>query len=515
MARAVFLLAAPDFSFDFVSGRHRVDLSEARLGTTDAISFERQVGRSPERLIEAIGLLARTLPSTLVLVVDQAEEMFTLEPGETGLQARDAFFDFLTLLGETPTDLRLIVSLRTEYFGHFAHQVYHRDLDAESLREYLLLDLDAKGLQQAILRPTESISIGPFGAADRYRFAFEAKLVDQLVVDLRRAAPQGGVLPVLQIVCGRLYQKTRLSGEPPPSWVIGLRDYEGFGRVIDLIDGYFTDTLRTLFARLLSGREPETIEAELYRWRRLLLALVRRQPDGTVTSELKPALELDGEARKVGCLLPFGPTAEDLAQEQRRILRRNEVLHQDGRIVLCYSLGHDILGQAMLKWQDEDKNVKWQMNAVASLTVASAKSNTATSDYELMNIVDTVRNVAATKSEGDAGWHNQILWVTIIQITIFTSEEVLNPLEYILLLPNQRTKLFPFLRRRNLQQSYPIWVDVRDLGKVTYSWILFVLLEFRFPCFFTLLQILLNTNRKQLNMVAMGTPIIPKSYSEM
>ena len=162
VARAVFLLAAPDFSFDFVSGRHRVDLSEARLGTTDAISFERQVGRSPERLIEAIGLLARTLPSTLVLVVDQAEEMFTLEPGETGLQARDAFFDFLTLLGETPTDLRLIVSLRTEYFGHFAHQVYHRDLDAESLREYLLLDLDAKGLQQAILRPTESISIGPF-----------------------------------------------------------------------------------------------------------------------------------------------------------------------------------------------------------------------------------------------------------------------------------------------------------------------------------------------------------------
>ena len=235
--------------------------------------------------------------------------------------------------------------------------------------------------------------------------------MDQLVVDLRRAAPQGGVLPVLQIVCGRLYQKTRLSGEPPPSWVIGLRDYEGFGRVIDLIDGYFTDTLRTLFARLLSGREPETIEAELYRWRRLLLALVRRQPDGTVTSELKPALELDGEARKVGCLLPFGPTAEDLAQEQRRILRRNEVLHQDGRIVLCYSLGHDILGQAMLKWQDEDKNVKWQMNAVASLTVASAKSKTATSDYEPMNIVDAVRNVAATKSKGDAGWHNQILWV--------------------------------------------------------------------------------------------------------
>jgi hypothetical protein len=355
LARAVFELAGGGFTFQTNTDPISVDLTEARLGCDDAITFQDGAENTPNMLVNSLVLLARRLPETLVLVVDQAEEMFTLEPGRNGQRPRDAFFDFIALLGQTPLDLKLIISLRTEYYGRFVHQMHRRNLDLTSMREYLLMDLDAEGLRQAILRPTET---GPFGApADRYRFTFEPELVQQLVDDLRHAAPQGGVLPVLQIVCGRLYQKRRPPGEPPPRWVIDRGAYEGLGRVIDLIDDYFADTLRALFARPLAGNEPEAIEAELDRWRGILLTLVRPQPDGTVTTDLKPASELDDEARKLGCLLPFGPTAEALAQEQRRILRKTEVLHYDsGKIIPCYSLGHDVLGQALRKWQNEDPN---------------------------------------------------------------------------------------------------------------------------------------------------------------
>ena len=61
-------------------------------------------------------------------------------------------------------------------------------------------------------------------------------------------------------------------------------------------------------------------------------------------------------------------------------------------------------------FKNEENYVRLQMTAVASLAVASAKSNTANSETELRNIVNVVRDVAATKPESNDGWHTHILW---------------------------------------------------------------------------------------------------------
>ena len=55
------------------------------------------------------------MPFTLVLVIDQAEEMFTLaNPDGSGLADRDRVLRMLSKVGEGRSDYKVIVSLRTE-----------------------------------------------------------------------------------------------------------------------------------------------------------------------------------------------------------------------------------------------------------------------------------------------------------------------------------------------------------------------------------------------------------------
>jgi CheY-like chemotaxis protein len=62
-------------------------------------------------------------------------------------------------------------------------------------------------------------------------------------------------------------------------------------------------------------------------------------------------------------------------------------------------------------FKNEDNYVKMQMQVVASLTAASAKSSNITSEGQLDRIVESVQAAGpATKSKSD-GWRHQILWV--------------------------------------------------------------------------------------------------------
>jgi CheY-like chemotaxis protein len=62
-------------------------------------------------------------------------------------------------------------------------------------------------------------------------------------------------------------------------------------------------------------------------------------------------------------------------------------------------------------FKDEDNYVKMQMAIVASLTAATTKSETPTSEAELQKIVEVVRaSGPATVSTSDS-WRNQLLWV--------------------------------------------------------------------------------------------------------
>ncbi len=61
-------------------------------------------------------------------------------------------------------------------------------------------------------------------------------------------------------------------------------------------------------------------------------------------------------------------------------------------------------------FRNEDNYVKMQMAVVASLTAATAKSNTPASEAELHKIVEVVRAAGPAAGGGD-GWRNHILWV--------------------------------------------------------------------------------------------------------
>lgn len=61
-------------------------------------------------------------------------------------------------------------------------------------------------------------------------------------------------------------------------------------------------------------------------------------------------------------------------------------------------------------FKNEDNYVKMQMAVVASLTAATAKSDTPASEAELHKIVEVVRAAGPAAQSGD-GWRNHILWV--------------------------------------------------------------------------------------------------------
>lgn len=62
-------------------------------------------------------------------------------------------------------------------------------------------------------------------------------------------------------------------------------------------------------------------------------------------------------------------------------------------------------------FRNEDNYVKMQMAVVASLTAATAKSETPASEAELHKIVEVVRAAGPASVASGDGWRNHILWV--------------------------------------------------------------------------------------------------------
>jgi CheY-like chemotaxis protein len=62
-------------------------------------------------------------------------------------------------------------------------------------------------------------------------------------------------------------------------------------------------------------------------------------------------------------------------------------------------------------FKNEDNYVKMQMSVVASLTAATAKSATPTSEAELHQIVEVVRSADQQPVASGDGWKNHVLWV--------------------------------------------------------------------------------------------------------
>jgi hypothetical protein len=340
-------------------------------------------------LVRTIEQLASYRPHTLVLVIDQAEEVITLKPGPDGEDARIQFFDFLGDLSRSPQDFKLIIAFRTEYHGQFYAQLRY-GADVSRIADYYLADFTKDQIVEAMLRPTSRDKKPGYSesAYDHYGFEYEEGLPGQIAEALLSSGVSEGVLPALQIVCRRLYEGERAkatralkpveqsqleppassasssdheaSSMPPPvvNFEINARAFTDVGGVAGQVNSYLQGQLE---AAVRSLSPPWTIRKhsnmkEIVRWRKVLGLLVKPQPNGTFTTDVVAVDKLKDEAYKQGCVISPEHMLGELENDKRRILRRRPVTNLKTREVIpCYSLGHDVLASALQAWYERDK----------------------------------------------------------------------------------------------------------------------------------------------------------------
>jgi hypothetical protein len=270
--------------------------------------------------VKTVERLASCRRRTLVLVIDQAEEIVTLKPGPDGDPARNQFFDFLADVSRSRHDFKLVIAFRTEYHGQF-YALLRYGADVSHIDDYFLADLTKDQIVEAILRPTSRERISGYGKApfDHYRFEYEKGLPGQIADALLSSGISGGVLPALQIVCRRLYEGAKPKASEPrgpdgtavhdarvatpdelltvPPFKVQEKAYTSLGGVAGQVNSYLQSEL------LAATKEPFGDKVrylgtsqEIRRWRKVLKCLVKPQLNGTVTSDVLLVTKLTEEA---------------------------------------------------------------------------------------------------------------------------------------------------------------------------------------------------------------------------
>ena len=186
-------------------------------------------------------------------------------------------------------------------------------------------------------------------ARRRLQFRFEPGLPEKIASDLLDTTPAGGVLPALQLVCGRLHGY--IAEKDDPERVITARLYKQRGGIAGSIEAHIDDTLlQTCRHSGLSGQRAET---ELEKWKRVLVALARGHPDGSAIAEFVTEEQLRQSAGSKGCTVDFDVMLNSLCDVEDPLCRRAKVLHRGTEDVLDgFSVGHDAIGLALVRWQE-------------------------------------------------------------------------------------------------------------------------------------------------------------------
>ena len=132
------------------------------LGTTaDYATLREALRRDVHLLADILSRMAGRLPYALVLVLDQAEEVFTLAKTPEEVAGRDHGLRMLQRLVDVQADVKLIVSLRTEYYGRLLDHLRAGRRDLTGVRDDLLRDFSRSALIEAITRPTSETPLAP------------------------------------------------------------------------------------------------------------------------------------------------------------------------------------------------------------------------------------------------------------------------------------------------------------------------------------------------------------------
>jgi hypothetical protein len=304
-----------------------------------------------EPLLNSLSLLRLIVGKTMVLVVDQAEEVLT-HPRKK--DCTDAFFQFIEEIYLRDFDVRLIISLRTEYYGRFRNPLRIRDryraLPADGgLELYLLASLrDPVVLTHALDFPASN-------GQHNYGFSFAPGVLRMIVDDALATLPENAsVTPALQVVCATL-TRTRAPENPITVTAEHYRTLGGLGRIVDrTVDSALKAAADRSARRLRSARAAIGISDSLTdRWRSVLVEMVSEQGGGVVVAIPRSGADLERAARGHGLSGNIEPALRTMAEGRGAILR---LMGTDADP--AYILKHDTLAVRLWRWNQQQLGVR-------------------------------------------------------------------------------------------------------------------------------------------------------------
>ena len=179
----------------------QTQFTELPLSERQAIRDSLQLSASSvqeiaSRLHNTLAKVTARIKGTLVLIIDQAEEVMTLAGGDVKTDKQLAFFNFVQDTCVQPLDLKIVLCLRSEYYGQFTDWFSITPTTALStvnygLVPYMLHGLrDRKSLVDAMLRPTLKSNIARFGVRldppphNIYGFEYEQNVPEKITGDV-------------------------------------------------------------------------------------------------------------------------------------------------------------------------------------------------------------------------------------------------------------------------------------------------------------------------------------------
>ena len=307
----------PDGEQETLNLRPLVD--EAVGAAADFATLREALRRDSQLFAEILVRIAGRLPYALVLVFDQIEEVFTLAKTPEEVVSRDHALRMLQRLVDVKADVKLIISLRTEYYGRLLDHLRAGRRDLTGVRDDLLRDFSRSALIEAITRPTSEVPLADGQPSPREKYGFRyAEGMPEAIADgvmALRSENQDSVLPLVQVICTQLYDRKRM--QPGSDGVIAREDLDAIKGVEGGLKAFAEDAL---VRSLHLGREDrESFKA-------LFSQLYNRQPDGTLTTWLMPRASLQ---RQWDRPTPFGELL-DAARSVRLRWRCEDELRIEG-----------------------------------------------------------------------------------------------------------------------------------------------------------------------------------------
>ena len=321
----------------------------------------------PGRFLAAV---SEPLPFGLVVIIDQVEEIFTLAQTEADALARLTALEMLHRAVEMVGDFKIILAIRTDYYGRLTDALRKGLHDFRGVRDYLLTDLAPAELIEAIRRPTlaDPIRYSTEIPLKKYGFTWEKGVAEQIAHDALAASrtTHDSALLLVQVICSQLHAEAVGRGKKS----ITTADLEQLGgvrggtlkhaetlldRLVQQVAGRPKQAPasaptagRPLLARLFARATP--VLSEKVAFKRLFRRLYARLPDGRVTSALVPADDL---ARRWRGQARFEEVVGAAAGEDYRLLRETRLLGEEEGDRLYVGLGHDALAPVAAAWDEE------------------------------------------------------------------------------------------------------------------------------------------------------------------